>query len=74
MTLLDTNKNIIKTNKLALITEIVLSLDELDNTDNLEDRNLSNMLLKHHVLMESLRALNQLCPSITDLKTGSSFP
>ena len=32
---LDTNGNIAKTDKLAGITEMALSLDELDNTDNL---------------------------------------
>ena len=36
---------IIKTNKLAGITEMILNLDELDNTDNLEDGRPSNVLL-----------------------------
>ena len=48
-TLLDTNENVIKADKLACITEMVLSLDELDNTDNLEDGNLSNILLRYHM-------------------------
>ena len=34
---LDANDNIIKTDKLAHVMEMVLSLDELNNTDNLED-------------------------------------
>ena len=41
--------NIIKTDKLAHVTGMVLSLDELNQTDNLEDRRLSNILLTHVV-------------------------
>ena len=37
-TLLDTNKNFIKTNKLAQVTVMVPSLNKLDSTDNLEDK------------------------------------
>ena len=37
------------TNKLKGITEITLNLDELDNTDNLEDGRPSNSLLIYHV-------------------------
>ena len=46
---LDANNNIIKTDKLACIMEMVLSLDEFDYTDNLEDGRLSNILLRIHV-------------------------
>ena len=46
---LDADDNIIKTNKLACVMVMVLSLDELDNTDNLEDGSLSNFLLGYHV-------------------------
>ena len=38
-----------KTNKLKGITEMILSLDELDNTVNLEDGRPSNSLLTYHV-------------------------
>ena len=41
--------NIAKMNKLADVTGMVLSLDELDNTDNLEGKRLSNALLTYHV-------------------------
>ena len=41
---LDVNDNIIKMFKLACIMEVALSLDKLDNTDNLEDGRLSNIL------------------------------
>ena len=46
---LDANDKIFKTDKLACITEMVLSLDELNNTYNLEDGRLSNILLRYHV-------------------------
>ena len=46
---LDTNKNVFKTDELVGITEMALSLDELDNTDNLEDGRLSNVLLNYHM-------------------------
>ena len=49
ITLLDVHDNIIKTNKLAGITEIVISLDEFDNTDNLANGRLSHVLLRYHV-------------------------
>ena len=35
-------------NKLEHITEMVISLDELDNTDNLENRRSSNALFRYH--------------------------
>ena len=40
---------VIKTNKLEGITEMIINLDELDNTDNLEDGRPSNALLTYHV-------------------------
>ena len=46
---LDANNNVIKTDKLACVTKVVLSMDELDHTDNLEDGRLSNVLLRYHV-------------------------
>ena len=38
-----------KTNKLKGITEMIINLDELDNSNNLEDGRPSNSLLTHHV-------------------------
>ena len=46
---LDAGENISKTSKLAGVMEVVISLDELDNADNLEDGKLSNVLLRHHM-------------------------
>ena len=45
---LDNNENIVKMNKFFLLagsTEMVPTLDELNNTDNLEDGKLSNVIL-----------------------------
>ena len=38
-----------KMNKLEHLTEIVISLNKLDNTDNLENRRPSNILFRYHV-------------------------
>ena len=43
------NPRIIKTNKLEGITEVVFSLDELDNTNNLENGSPSYTLFTYHV-------------------------
>ena len=40
---------VIKTNKLKGITEMIINLDELNNSDNLEDGHPSNSLLTYHV-------------------------
>ena len=40
---------VIKKNKLKGITEMILNLDELDNSNNLEDGRPSNSLLTYHV-------------------------
>ena len=48
--LTDLNKDyrIIKTNKLAKVTDMIFNLDELDNTDNLKDERPSNTLFMYH--------------------------
>ena len=45
----ETDDQVIKKNKLRGMTEMVLNLNELDNTDNLEDGRPSNSLLTYHV-------------------------
>ena len=40
---------VIKKNKLKGITEMIINLDELDNSENLKDGRPSNELLTHHV-------------------------
>ena len=72
---LDANDNILKMDKLACVTEVVISLNKLDNTDNLEDRRLSNGLLKYHVTgSQEFISFEQLHPSIRDLRMESSLP
>ena len=44
------DNQVIKKNKLKGITEITLNLDELNNSDNLEDGKPSNSLLTYHVI------------------------
>ena len=46
---LDNNPQIIKTNKLAKVTNMSLKLDELDNTNNLEDGHPSNTLFTYYM-------------------------
>ena len=45
----EADDQVIKTNKLRGITEMIFNLNELDNTDNLEDGRPSNSLLTYHV-------------------------
>ena len=40
---------VIKKNKLKGITEMIINLDELNNSDNLEDGHLSNTLFTYHM-------------------------
>ena len=49
LTQFDKNPQIKRTNHLGGITEMVLNLHELDNTNNLENKSPSNTLLIYHV-------------------------
>ena len=49
LTQFDKNPQIKRTNKLVGVKEMALNLNELDNTDNLEDGRLSNTLVTYHV-------------------------
>ena len=50
---------------------MVLSLDELDNTDNLEDGRLSNILLSYHVTgSEEFTSSEPVTPQYKRLKNG----
>ena len=46
---LDNDPQIIKTNKLAKVTNMIFKLDELDNTNNLEDGKPSNTLFTYYM-------------------------
>ena len=45
----DIDDQVTKTNKLKGITEMIINLDELNNSDNLKDGRPSNELLTYHV-------------------------
>ena len=45
----EVDDQVTKTNKLKGVTEIILNLDELNNSDNLKDGRPSNELLTYHV-------------------------
>ena len=66
---LDANDNIIKTDKLACVMEKVISLDELNNTDYLEDGRHKNVLLRSHVTgSEEFMSFEPLTPQYKRLK------
>ena len=68
---LDANDNIVKKDKLACVMEMVLSLDELDDTDNLEDRRHSNVLLRYHVTgSEEFTSFEPVAPQYKRLRNG----
>ena len=46
---LDNDPQIIKTNRLAKVTNMIFKLDELDNTNNLEDGKPSNTLVTYYM-------------------------
>ena len=47
--MLDSHNDILRTNKLERITKMIISLNELDNSDNLEDGKPSNALFTFYV-------------------------
>ena len=62
---------VIKINKLRGITEMTLNLDELDNTDNLEDGRPSNALLTYHMTAnEDFTSFEPNIPQYKKLKNG----
>ena len=70
-TLLDANDKIMKKDKLVCVMEMVLSLDELDNIDNLEARKRSNILLRYHMTgSEVFMSFEPVAPQYKRLKNG----
>ena len=60
-----------KTNKLKGITLMIIYLDELNNTNNLEDGRPSNSLLMHHVASnEDFMSFESCIPQYKKLKNG----
>ena len=62
---------IIKTNKLKGIMEMIISLDELNNSDNLKDGHPSNTLFMYHVTDdEDFMHFEPQTPQYNKLKSG----
>ena len=62
---------VIRKNKLKGITEITLNLDELDNSNNLEDGHPSNSLLTYHVTSDGdFTCFEPHTPQYRKLKNG----
>ena len=62
---------VIKTNKLRRITKMILNLNELDNTDNLEDGRPSSALVTYHVTAgENFTWFKPKIPQYKKLKNG----
>ena len=67
----EADNQVIKKNKLKGITEITLNLDELNNSDNLEDGKPSNSLLTYHVTSnEDFTCFEPQSPQYRKLKNG----
>ena len=47
--MLDSRNDVLRTNKLKKVTKMAISLNELDNSDNLEDGRPSNTLFTYYV-------------------------
>ena len=65
------NDQVTKTNKLKGITEMIINLDELNNSDNLEDGRPSNSLLTYHMISnEDFMSLEPQNSQYKKLKNG----
>ena len=68
---LDNNPQIIKTNKLAKVRNMSLKLDELDNSNNLEDGHPSNTLFTYYMPgSENFTCFEPHTPQYKKLKYG----
>ena len=67
----EVDDQVTKTNKLKGITEIILNLDELNNSDNLKDGRPSNSLLTYYVTSnEDFTCFEPQNPQYKKLKNG----
>ena len=65
----EVDDQVTKTNKLKGITEIMLNLDELDNSDNLKDGRPSKELLTYHIT-DDFTCFEPQTPQFTKVKNG----
>ena len=69
--MLDSGDDVLRINKLKRITKVVISLNELDNSDNLEDGRPSNALFTYYVTSpEDFMHFEPLNPRHMKLKYG----
>ena len=69
--MLDSLDDILRTNKLERIMKMIISLNELDNSDNLEDGRPSNILFTYYVTSSECYTLFEpQTPQYKDLKYG----
>ena len=72
--MLDSRNDILRTNKLERITKMIISLNKLDNSDNLEDGRPSNVLFTHFVTSsEHYTLFEPQTPKYKTLKYGEIF-
>ena len=65
------NDQVIKKNKLKGITEMIINLDELNNSDNLRDGRPSNELLNYHMTdAKDFTCFKPQTPQYRKLKNG----
>ena len=73
--MLDFRNDILRTNKLEGIMKMIISLNEHDNSDNLEDGRPSNVLITHYVTSsECYTFSNPKHPNIRRLNMVGLFP
>ena len=69
--MLDSRADVLRTNKLKKITKVAISLNELNNSDNLEDGRPSNTLFTYYVTSsEDLMRFKPCNPHYMTLKYG----
>ena len=72
--MLDSLNDVLRTNKLERITKMIISLNELDNSDNLEDGRPSNVLFTYYVTSsECYMLFKPRTPQYKALKYGEIF-
>ena len=72
---LDNDPQIIKTNKLAKVTNMIFNLDEIDNTNNLKDGKPRNTLFMYYMPgSEDFMCFEPMAPDIRDSNMVILFP
>ena len=73
--MLDYRNDILRINKLERITKMIISLNELDNSDNHEDGKPSNVLFTHYVTSSECYTFSNPNPhNIKNLRMTQSLP